>query len=1243
MSRYQSIENGLKEINETVFQELCDKFLVLRNENYAAFSRTGSQSGKQKTVRGTPDSFFLLPNGNYLYIEVTTNVSDKNKLANDIQACFDPEKAKIPVDKIQEIILCFNFNIDQEQVEGLNEVARGFRSDVKVSYWSLDALAMELHLQHRDLVHEYLRLPLDTGQIVSIETFVSEYRRAAQAIATPLDNEFVHREREKEDLKQALVTTDFIILTGAPGVGKTKLAIETIKEFLNENNGYQAYCVSYKNHALLDDLYQYLQKEKDYILFVDDANRIDAFNQITGFYKAQRTGQLKIVITVRDYAFQEVDRQCQEFNPKSISIVKLTDEQIVDIVKAKPFEVLNAEYQKEIIRIADGNPRLALMAARLALEKQSLDVLYDVSDLFNKYFLTFIRDKDELAEVTNIKCLGIIAFFHTIPYKDKTVTDPILATFGIDYGSFADAIDQLDKLELVEVQYEHVKIAEQNLAVFFFYKAFVKDSYLSFQVLLDKYFDKNQHRFRECVIPANNTFGYLNVKGRLRPELQKHWGAIKSDTERSYKFLKIFWFYLQSETLAFLDEEINSLSIADEKVVYEVTYETNQFSYGTNRIIDLLGNFFRYPNNLKDALELSFAFVRKLPEHLPEVIHKIRETLTFDREDERYRFVRQTTLFDLLIKGVEANDNLFQAAFYELAKTFLHFSYHQSSGVRKNTFSWYNYPVPNTESIKEFRAKVWQVTDSHFTESPDQSFGLLRSYMEPIPEVRKDIATFDAPFILTIINNHLSSDSLQHCQYVHKQISWWNKVGVSDSAFPELQSKFTSPLYSMFLKMSWDRLRGREEYEFSNFEEYNKLKEADIRSSFVFNNADDLPPFYQKLLHVEEARRQGSRYDSLDFIVDENCDRNFSVGFQLLELIIDKDNKVNYVPWVVFRHQLTTREVADKIWRLLESRSFARKTSWYLSFFYNLDKSLVSKKYADSIVQMVNESKENILINLDMLAKFLEVDQELFQNILRATFVKNKEGRIRISIWGKSFIDHYDELGDDLHLIQETYLQQSLMDHHFDYEGEGFTMILQQNSNFLIKYFETLYGRSNRIGLSDDHLNRGFVWQIDEIEQQVAQVLDIVVQNELCLGTSEHLCDSFFRNLQEAEEKRSNIFLLNYITANSTNHQRIDFIIGIVRRSRKELFESVVLHYLSLNQDVKAFAEIWWRGNGTSGTGDVILSDIEAADWRNILSIIEKSDMGIKLLPIKQYVNQRIESCLGSAERERQWRFLEGE
>ncbi|WP_449598900.1 hypothetical protein [Niallia sp. Marseille-Q9988] len=69
MSRLQAIENRLMEINETVFQELCDSYLILRNSNYASFARTGSQTGKQKTTKGTP-IHFLLPMVNIYLLNI---------------------------------------------------------------------------------------------------------------------------------------------------------------------------------------------------------------------------------------------------------------------------------------------------------------------------------------------------------------------------------------------------------------------------------------------------------------------------------------------------------------------------------------------------------------------------------------------------------------------------------------------------------------------------------------------------------------------------------------------------------------------------------------------------------------------------------------------------------------------------------------------------------------------------------------------------------------------------------------------------------------------------------------------------------------------------------------------------------------------------------------------------------------------------------------------------------------------
>jgi hypothetical protein len=120
----------------------------------------------------------------------------------------------------------------------------------------------------------------------------------------------------------------------------------------------------------------------------------------------------------------------------------------------------------------------------------------------------------------------------------------------------------------------------------------------------------------------------------------------------------------------------------------------------------------------------------------------------------------------------------------------------------------------------------------------------------------------------------------------------------------------------------------------------------------------------------------------------------------------------------------------------------------------------------------------------------------------------------------------------------------------------------------------------------------------------------------------------------------SNLYLLGWLLDNNKDTKKIEIIVDIIRHSCQDMFEKVLLLYISLNQNVEDFRHLAWRGNGTSGSGDVILSDIEAADWRRILSIVEKSDLGIKLIPIKKYLNDRIEWCLKSGDRERQRRFL---
>lgn len=1239
MSRLQSIENALAAIDQGRFQNLCDSYLAIRNQNYRTFSRTGSQTGKQKTVKGTPDSFLLLPNGRYIFVEYSTNVSaGASKMEDDIKKCLDVQKTGVPIEQLSEIIICLNFNLKADEVENLRKLLADTR--IRLSVETLDSLALEIHLHHRNLANEYLGLPLDTGQIVSIDQFVAEYNRKGSAIATPLDNTFIERESDQELISQTINGSDFVIVTGPPGVGKTKLCIETIRSFLKENLSFEAYCISYKSYTLLDDLYQYLDRDKDYILFVDDANRIDAFSQVIGFYQAMRSGQLKIVVTVRDYAFMEIGSLAQEFGPSRVNVSRLTDEQIEKIIVAEPFEILNPDYYDPIKRISDGNPRLAIMAAQLAKKEQDPRALADVSDLFEKYYATFIQDQDEFAIDLNIKCLGLIAFFYTIPYKDRGVTTPILDHFGISYNSFIEVIDKLDKLELVEIQFEHVKIPEQNLSTYFFYKAFIQEQLLSFETLLLKYFQTAQPRFKDCVIPANNTFGSLRVMDKLQPFLKSYWNTINQDWDQGYKFLTTFWFYMVDEALAFILEKVNALPIPIEPR-YKVQYETNAFAYHHEEIITLLGDFLRFPSTMPDAIELLFEYVRKKPEHLPELIHKIKEILMFDRDDWRNGFSRQFILVNYLVNGLQSKDVLLARSFFELSKSFLGFKFQHTKGGRNHSIVMYQFQMPNEPATYKFRSLIWESLQTCFSEYPVWAFDSLESYSHTQPDVIPEIMKEDLPQVLEIINQQLTPESFEHCRYVQRQIRWCKRNEVEDESFPVLAIKFTNPLYERYLILDWNRFRDKESFEFDDFREYEKMKEQQIRDSIKLTSKPDVEEFYNDFVYLKGLTSNDWGYSKvLAFVVDETMRNDQDLGYWFLDLLISKDNEVGLVPRTLFKNRLDSQVNANKLWELLNKREFKARHEWKMTFLVALNDSLIKEEHTKALIETIDEISDPIVISFDQFERFLKFDSLLFQKIIQVIYSKNQNDGTRITVWGDLFSKQFEHLGNDLELIKKFYVQQRRIQNHFDFDFKGLKQILEEDPFFMVKYIESLYVKE-RHEFIDDHKGLGFVWDLVEAEQIVTQIFDLFREKALWFGIGEHYCNTFFKEVKEEEQERADKYLVEFVKSNHSEPKKINEIVDITRHARKELFESILLTFIGLNQNVADFSTVQWIGSGGTYSGDVIIGDIRAASWKNVLSIVEKSDLGIKVLPIKKRINEIIEAELKNGNWERKRRFIE--
>jgi hypothetical protein len=657
----------------------------------------------------------------------------------------------------------------------------------------------------------------------------------------------------------------------------------------------------------------------------------------------------------------------------------------------------------------------------------------------------------------------------------------------------------------------------------------------------------------------------------------------------------------------------------------------------------LLGNFFRIKSNsLKDSIELLFEYVTRKPDNLPELIHKIRELLIFDRNDEGSDFYRQKTLFNILIEGINKNDELLSTSFYELSKTFLSYKFEQFKGGRNNSYYHYQYPIPNNNTIQEFRTKIWETLDTNFVSRPEMAFSLLKNYSIVHPDVNNEIMEFDIPFVLNIINNRLKIENFEHCKYVQDQIRWFKRHDFNLPEFSNFTNRFVNETYLTFLKIDWDRFRDKEMYEFADLREYERLKEAEIRTSFILTNSEEINTFFDTFILLKNSADNKWNYNNtLDFVIDENYSRNFDVGFALLNRVIEKGNEIKYIPRNIFRNHLKTESKANQIWEIIQGKEFDLKELWELSFYDNIDDTLINKDFVLSLVKTITKMSNPNTIHFDRLERFLTVEPNLFQIILRIITEKNEKENTRLQVWMDLFSEHIENLGDDIELIKKAYIQQNLIQNHFDYEGKGFMKILEINKNFLVEFVESLYSTSDRYSLVGDHNDMSYIWNIENIEETLIQVFDLIIKKGLYLGIREHYCNVFFRNPKEkGQKKRADNFIRQYVNDNNHDYKKMEIILDLIRHSRKELFEEIFSLFISLNQDKEIFGRLMWRGNGGIYSGDIIIGDIQAAEWRNLLEIANKSDVGIKLIPIKNYINEQIESCLRSGDRERQRKFL---
>lgn len=276
MATIVSIKQKIEQLDAGSFQVLCDAYLS--REGYPNPVSLGTKAGTQKTTQGTPDTYFCLANGKYVLAEYTTQRPGlAGKIRSDLEKCFDSQLSGINNDDITEIIYCHTSSgIDAGADKSLKRYCQD--KGVQLTMIGIDKLAEDISRKYPILAKEHLGLSVDTEQIQDPLDFVRQYD--ASALAAPLNTNFLFRENEIVRLQKAFDENNVVILSGAAGTGKTRLALEFAERFQKEHTAVKI-CVIH-NHGLpiYDDLKQHFECPGDYFVIVDDANQLSQLDLI---------------------------------------------------------------------------------------------------------------------------------------------------------------------------------------------------------------------------------------------------------------------------------------------------------------------------------------------------------------------------------------------------------------------------------------------------------------------------------------------------------------------------------------------------------------------------------------------------------------------------------------------------------------------------------------------------------------------------------------------------------------------------------------------------------------------------------------------------------------------------------------------------------------------------------------------------------------------------------------------------
>ena len=1230
MSKLIRIQNEIKAINQAKFQYLCDAYLY-RKYNFTRIKTIGSVIGKEKTAKGTPDTLFKNDKGKFAFAEYTTQEKGLvDKFLEDLDKCFNEEKTKVPVSGIEKIFLGYNGKISVEVENRL--VNKGREKGVRVELIDIETLSFDLFLNYQRLSEEFLGIEVDTGQILDAQDFVREYQK--NPIATRLDTTFRCRARELVKTVRALENKELVIISGKAGIGKSRLALEAIDRFVKKNPGFRNYCIYNKEGiSLYNDLKDYFSNDGNYLIFVDDADRLSELQHILRLLSENSVHKhYKIIITVRDYALRKIREQAKGYDYNEI-ILEPFDSKKLKTFLAEEFKITTPIYVERIEKISEGNPRIAVMAAEIAKKANRLDSIYNVSEIYDEYFSSISKDLSSFENQNLLKVAGLLSFFKVIKFEDKELLEKIENLFGLSATEIFERSVELNNIEVADFyEDEVVKISDQILATYLFYKVFFKDSLLKFSVLLDNFFESHRHLLIDSIYPAFDAFDKKLLGDKLQPAIDVSWEQVKKDESSALSFIETFFPFIKTESILLLKNIIDSIP----NELYEPLnlefepYKSNQLTDKYLRILKLFRQLSL--KTFRKAVSLLFIYLEKRPSLAPQVVYLIQENVCFERNSHIEGYVYEQALLEQLIEKTKHSPRkeLFQRLFLKIVNRFVGMQF-RSNSSKKEAIVIHTFGLATGKEIFELRKMLWQELFNYFTREQYQDSVLetLSIYSGNWRENNnKEVAEEDKKHIVAFIKSNLDPTIYTHCCAVQDYGLFLKKLKIP---FPKkLQQNFISKTYKT-AEIILDKHHKiyREVRPEPGITGYQKHRVDLLKNELGELTAEDYIDFLETCREISSGNsKEIYQLHSVIFpLLNDLADTDRDIFKKVILHILQTGNLLhltNYGVHQIVRHIVDTFSTAKEAFEFLKKHDYDSKEFW-LSCFFTI---LVEDEINDFILtELFNHYKtaDLLLGDFEYLEKYAHLDKEIiikivgivWERITKSGFLFNFFYLLHGDLLGK-----FDEIfSKDLKLLKQIYFYQQKLENYADYGRKVFQKICEMDSDFVIEFLEFLYEQNSFLPESEANRDYYFIWESETFEKTITEALEFCYKKPKTPYLFRNYVKIYFgKSKKDKVNQTIKEFLSNYILENAADKEKMSFVFEVIADcpNLHNDIRDYLANFLKCNKDYEDFRllsikpsyeVVWEKSTIPMYEGEIafyksllpLVEDLEYIEHRNVI------------------------------------------